>query len=292
MANLLKPHDDPADNTYSGDGTVYATPKDLWTFADLKKQGKSDSYANTYGDSGIGSPSLGKISTANTYGVAAPRDYLIKHFGADYDAKGNLLPDQPKWRTARAQVTINGNTFLVPITDIGPGTGQLKDGVVTDLTQPFHSALNLPDRFSGVTVSYIPNAGPDYKKDPDGFYTEQAAIGRALQSAPGSQIATSGYGALSPGKKPWLGSGVPLSATPNPTPLNPQISPPSSQVAAPIVPRAQPAVPRATLIAPAQPIAPAVNQMGGYPQPPPPAAPGLPPWGYGAPPPWGQTPSQ
>jgi hypothetical protein len=271
--------------TQTGWATNFASPRDLQIYQRLKALGKSEPYALARGDNGIGSPALGSISTPNAYGVAVPTSFLRKQFGNDPAA----------WRSARAQLTYGGQTVQVPFVDVGPSGGQQKKGVVTDLTYPLSQALGTGD-MSKVQISYLPNAGTDYTKDPTLWYNEQSQIHQKLTGQ----------------------MGLPGGTTPSPTPmtlptgiggkfgaLGPQsVGPAIAQMGGYSQQLGPPK--------PAQPVAPAIAQMGGYSpqpvpqrvgpaipmmggygpanQPPPPAAPGLPPWGYGAPPPWGQPP--
>jgi hypothetical protein len=172
---------------YSGYATNFADQKDLLRYQRAKAAGKSERQALAVGDNGIGAPSLGTVSTPNSYGVAVPTSFLHEHFG-----------DNPAaWRTARAQVTYGDKTVSVPYVDIGPGKRQQNKGVITDLTYPLSQALGTGD-MSKVTIKPLPNAGVDYVTDHDKWYDEQGQIDKIL-----AQNGTT---------KPGIG------ATPSPTP--------------------------------------------------------------------------
>jgi hypothetical protein len=157
--------------TYQGYATNFASQHDLDTYNRIKKAGGSEEQALLRGDNWIGAPHLGKVSTGNSYGIAVPEEYLRRHFGND----------PANWRTARARVTTeSGQTILVPFVDIGPGKKQQKANVIADITYPLSQGLNTGDK-SKVTISYVPNAGPDYLKDRAAWYQEQGQIGNQFQ---------------------------------------------------------------------------------------------------------------
>jgi hypothetical protein len=122
-------------------------------------------------DNGVGAPNLGSVSTANSYGVAAPTSYLRRHFGND----------PANWRTARAELTTqDGQTVRVPFVDIGPSPEQQANHVITDITYPLSQGLGTGGK-AHVSIKMIPNAGPDYLKDKDAWYEEQGQIGNQFQ---------------------------------------------------------------------------------------------------------------
>jgi hypothetical protein len=135
------------------------------------------------GDPGVGAPALGTgkagISTANSYGVAVPFDQMQKQFGID---KSNW----PDMRSARADVTNNdtGQTVRMPIVDFGPDAKAQSKGVVTDLTTRTQQAWGAPSP-ANVTIKVLPNAGPDYANDLDGWYEEQSKIHDQLTAKTG-----------------------------------------------------------------------------------------------------------
>ena len=150
-----------------GKVTNFASPTDLATFARFKALGKSDQYAiNHGGDNGIGAPELGTVNTANSYGVALPRDQLRALLGTDPAA----------YRTARLRMTINNQTINVPIVDYGPSDDQQKKGVVTDATYPLSQAFGGFDMAKATNLGVIRNAGPDYMKDRNAWQQEQDKI--------------------------------------------------------------------------------------------------------------------
>jgi hypothetical protein len=62
------------------------------------------------------------VDTAHSYGVAVPEDVMTKLYGG----KASNPSTTANWRTARAQVTVNGKTYTVPISDVGPGKEEQK----------------------------------------------------------------------------------------------------------------------------------------------------------------------
>jgi hypothetical protein len=155
--------------------TSFATPKDLATFAAIKKAGGSDEKALLKGDNGIGAKDLGYVSTPNAYGVAIPEDQLRARFGDN--------PDD--WRTARAQLTIGDKMVQVPIIDLGPGAKPQARGVVTDASHPLATAMGIkPDDEANGSVALVANAGPDYIKNPTEWNNEQDKIASSLGVQP------------------------------------------------------------------------------------------------------------
>jgi hypothetical protein len=159
---------------YSGYATNFADQKDLLRYQKAKAAGKSERQALAVGDNGIGAPSLGTVSTPNSYGVAVPTSFLRQHFGNDPAA----------WRTARAQVTYGDTTIQVPYVDVGPGKKQQSKGVITDLTYPLSQGLGTGD-MSKVTIKPLPNAGVDYNTNKEDWQTEQGQIQQQLQAKTG-----------------------------------------------------------------------------------------------------------
>jgi hypothetical protein len=164
---------------YTGYATTFADPRDLQRYQAAIARGSSQQKALQVGDNGVGTPRLGGISTPNSYGVAVPTSYLRQQFGNDPAA----------WRTARAQITYGDQTVQVPIVDVGPGQGPQAKGVITDLTYPLSQGLGTGGR-AKVSMSFVPNAGADYTKDPNAWYNEQGQI--AQQLGQGGQLAQIG----------------------------------------------------------------------------------------------------
>jgi hypothetical protein len=156
--------------------TVFATPKDLrdWEV--------NHSYKS--GDNGVGSPALGGVDTANSIGVAVPSDVMTKLYGG----KASDPSTTANWRTARAQVTINGQTYTVPISDVGPSDDQQKKGYITDLTSDLAKGIPgwMSDDSDGpVQIKLLPpGSGPDYMTDRKGWQAEQENIGKQLTPTP------------------------------------------------------------------------------------------------------------
>jgi hypothetical protein len=165
---------------YTGYATTFADPRDLQRYQAAIARGSSQQRALQVGDNGVGAPRLGGISTPNSYGVAVPTSYLRQHFGNDPAA----------WRTARAQITYGNQTVQVPFVDVGPGRGPQSRGVITDLTYPLSQGLGTGGR-AKVSMSFVPNAGADYTKDPNAWYNEQGQIAQQLGGG-GSQVAQIG----------------------------------------------------------------------------------------------------
>jgi hypothetical protein len=162
-----------------GYATNFADPGDLARYQRAKAAGKSESYALSIGDNGVGAPVLGGVTTPESYGVAVPRSYLRQQFGNDPQA----------WRRARAQVTYGERTISVPIVDIGPGSKQQRRGVITDLTYPLSQDLGTGGK-SKVDLKIVGDAGPDYKADPESWQDEQSQIASQLNpSAYGQSMA-------------------------------------------------------------------------------------------------------
>jgi hypothetical protein len=184
----------------SGTATMFGDPTDQERYAKAKAQGKSESQALRVGDPGVGTPSLGKVSSANSYGIAVPTHYLRQQFGNN----------PASWRTARAKVTVNNQTVTVPYVDVGPGSGPQSKGVVTDATYPLSQALGGFDK-TKAKIEAMPNAGPDYNTSKEDWYAEQNAIANQLKVT----------GAQRPGAEP-----APTPATPQlPSPAIPPVTP-------------------------------------------------------------------
>jgi len=152
---------------FAGIATSFGGLKDLIAYQMKKAQGGTEQQALSVGDPGIGSPHLGGISTATSYGIALPKTRLVSSLGDDPAA----------WRTARAQVNVGDQTVSVPIIDIGPGRKPQSKGVVTDLSDPLSKGLGDVD-WTKANVQIIPNAGPDYTTDRAAWNREQANIGK------------------------------------------------------------------------------------------------------------------
>ena len=131
------------------------------------------------GDSGRGAPDLGYVDNTNAYGVALPQDQLNALLGPKADA----------YRTARLRLTINGQTFQVPITDYGPSEGQQKKNVVSDATYPLSQALGGFDWTKATNLGIVKNAGPDYKTNRAAWDQEQAQLRALLSYARGGEPA-------------------------------------------------------------------------------------------------------
>jgi hypothetical protein len=151
-----------------GSTTVFATPKDL----------------RTGEDNGVGHPAFGGVDTAHSYGVAVPKEIMTKLYGG----RASDPSTTANWRTARAQVTINGKMYVVPISDDGPDKGPLKEGRVTDLTSDLAKGIPgwMSDDSDGpVQIKLLPpGSGPDYLTDRKGWQTEQENIGKQLTPTP------------------------------------------------------------------------------------------------------------
>ena len=163
----------------SGYATNFADPTDLAKYRAAIAAGHSVRYALRVGDNGVGSPYLGSVSTPSSYGIAVPTSYLRKNFGAD----------PADWRTARAEITMNGQTVQVPFIDVGPGTGPQKRGVIADLSYPLSQGLGGTGK-DPVQIRPLADAGADYTSDRAAWDAEQAAI--AAQMRPGTSLAESG----------------------------------------------------------------------------------------------------
>jgi hypothetical protein len=156
--------------------TVFATPKDLrdWEV--------HHSYRT--GDNGVGHAALGEVDTAHSYGVAVPKDVMTKLYGG----KASDPSTTANWRTARAQVTVNGKTYVVPISDDGPSDDQQKNGYITDLTSDLAKGIPgwMSDDSDGpVQIKLLPpGSGPDYLTDRARWQAEQENIGKQLTPTP------------------------------------------------------------------------------------------------------------
>ena len=154
-----------------GIATNFADPRDLARYHAARARGRSESYALSVGDNGVGAPTLGAIDTTSNYGIAVPTSYLRANFGSDPAA----------WRTARAQITMNGQTLQVPFIDVGPGKGPQSRGVIADLSYPLSQALG-GKGWDKIQLSPLANAGVDYTLDPDGWRAEQQGIRSNMMS--------------------------------------------------------------------------------------------------------------
>ena len=105
---------------------MFADQPDKDRFDAAIAAGKTEDQALQVGDNWIGAKPLGRVSTGNSYGVAVPEEYLQRHFGND----------PANWRTARADLTYNGQTVRVPFVDIGPSPEKQAEGIITDITYP------------------------------------------------------------------------------------------------------------------------------------------------------------
>ena len=159
-----------------GTTTVFATPKDL---ADWKQN-----HSLATGDNGVSHASLGSVDTAASYGVAVPKDIMTKLYCGNASDPSTTA----NWRTARAQVTVNGKTYTVPISDLGPDSGPQKQGRVTDLTSDLAKGIPgwMSDDSDGpIQIKLLPpRSGPDYMTNPKGWHTEQENIGKQLTPTP------------------------------------------------------------------------------------------------------------
>jgi hypothetical protein len=156
--------------------TVFATPKDLADYAihhSLKR-----------GDNGIGHDAYGTVDTAHSYGVAVPKEVMAKVYGGN----ANDPSTTAHWRTARAQINVNGKTYVVPISDDGPAQTQKEGGPVTDLTSDLAKGIPgwMSDNSDGpVQIKLLPpGSGPDYLTDRKGWQAEQENIGKQLIPTP------------------------------------------------------------------------------------------------------------
>jgi hypothetical protein len=132
------------------------------------------------GDPGVGASRLGEVNTSTAYGIAVPENDLVQNFGRNPAA----------WRTARAQVNTGGTQVQVPIIDIGPGSGPVSRGAVTDLSHPLAQGLGASG-WDPARVQLIPNAGPDYTTDRDAWDQEQSNIAANFSPASDGQTADS-----------------------------------------------------------------------------------------------------
>jgi hypothetical protein len=170
--------------TLSGTATRFAGPNDRATYASTKaaalKAGKTPQQAEKEGllagDNGIGAPALGSVDTENSYGIAVPTKTMEKYYGGSH-----LDPSTTaKWRTARADVIVNGVTYHnMPITDLGPGDDSVSKGNVTDFSHYFATGVmgttNEKTSANNVQVKLLPpGSGPDYLTNRPAFNAEQA----------------------------------------------------------------------------------------------------------------------
>ena len=125
------------------------------------------------------SSALGTVDTTNSYGIAVPQETMEKFYGGNAKDPSTTA----NWRTARAEVTINGQTYVVPISDLGPGTEARKAGRVTDFTSYLMKGVGLMSDFadSPVQIKLLPpGSGPDYMTDRHGWNTEQENLRKQL----------------------------------------------------------------------------------------------------------------
>jgi hypothetical protein len=162
-----------------GTTTVFATLKDL---ADWEKHHSVET-----GDNGVGSAALGGVDTAHSYGVAVPKEIMRNLYGG----RASDPSTTANWRTALAQVTINGKTYVVPISDLGPGAFQQTEkggNRLTDLTSDLAKGIPgwMSDDSDGPAQVKLlpPGSGPDYLKDRAGWHAEQQKIGKQLTPTP------------------------------------------------------------------------------------------------------------
>jgi hypothetical protein len=124
------------------------------------------------------------VDTAHSYGVAVPAPVLAKLYGG----KASDPSTTANWRTARAQVTVNDKTYVVPISDAGPSDDQQKKGYITDLTSDLAKGIPgwMSDDSDGPAQIKLlpPGSGPDYLTDRKGWNTEQENIGKQLTPTP------------------------------------------------------------------------------------------------------------
>jgi hypothetical protein len=170
--------------TLTGTATRFGGPNDQATFARVQAEalaaGKTPQQAEqaglAKGDNGIGAPALGSVDTGNSYGIAVPTKTMEKYYGGthlDPSTTGN-------WRTARADVTVNGQLYHnMPIIDVGPGDESVKKGNVTDFAHYFATGVmgttNEQTSVDNVQVKLLPpGSGPDYTTHRDAFNAEQA----------------------------------------------------------------------------------------------------------------------
>jgi hypothetical protein len=170
--------------TLSGTATRFGGPNDRAAYASAKaaalKAGKTPQQAEeaglNAGDNGIGSAALGSVDTANAYGIAVPTKTMEKYYGGSH-----LHPSTTaNWRTARADVMVNGVTYHnMPIVDVGPGDESVGKGNVTDfahyLANGVMGTTNEQTSADNVQVKLLPpGSGPDYTTHREAFNAEQA----------------------------------------------------------------------------------------------------------------------
>jgi hypothetical protein len=141
------------------------------------------------GDNGIGSAALGSVNTGHSYGVAVPEDVMTKLYGG----RASDPSTTANWRTARAQVTVNGQTYVVPISDLGPGKkpqapppkgGNRSTDLTSDLAKGIPGWMS-DDSDGPVQIKLLPpGSGPDYLTDRAAWHAEQENIGKQLTPTP------------------------------------------------------------------------------------------------------------
>lgn len=184
-----------------GIGTSFADPGDKARYLAAKRRGATEEQALLVGDPGIGAPALGKIDTAQAYGVAVPEDWLRKTYGDDPAA----------WRTARVQLKVGDKTITVPIVDIGPGRKARARGVVSDITDLLWKGLGQGEENPQVSIKLVEGGGPDYVSNRYGWDQEQrqiaAALAQPLALGEGAQAqAPLELGDMFPALRGWLGA--------------------------------------------------------------------------------------
>jgi hypothetical protein len=193
--------------SYQGKATRFAGQKDLDRYNAAHdaaiRAGKSEQQAEQagfkVGDNGRGAPALGTIDTTDSYGVAVPQETMEKFYGGTAGDPSSTA----NWRTARAEVTINGQTYRLPISDLGPGSGPQSKGVAVDLTDHTANAVGMGDEANNVHVKLLPpGSGPDYMQNPDAWYAEQAHFAKQFQNNPAAQISPE------PAPTPWVSRGT------------------------------------------------------------------------------------
>jgi hypothetical protein len=105
--------------TLTGSATRFAGQKDRDAYDKAIAEGKTEEQALAVGDNGKGAPALGTVDTTDSYGASVPRETMEKFYGGNAKDPSTTAA----WRTARAEVTVNGQTIRVPISDLGPGPG-------------------------------------------------------------------------------------------------------------------------------------------------------------------------
>lgn len=235
-----------------GKATSFGGQSDLEKFQACKELHKTDEEcfgAPWFGDNGVGTKALGGVRTTYTYGAAVPTSELEKQFGPMKNPDGTINEaNAAKARAARAQVTLaDGRTVLLPLVDQGPAENLYKDphqNRVADLTEQTQKTWGINDPH--VKISVLPNAGPDYNKDKDGFYTDQQRIYDQLTA--GVQNAPPRIGAEPSPTPSWVQPGAPPAPAPRAEPVDQGVGSPTPswmQSGMPRVPRAEQVTPAA-----------------------------------------------